>query len=175
MTFYEVLSWSVENKIGDLAGLAGVAISLVGFVFTLIGVFKSKNAAQRAEEAAKSTRESIRLLDTVVDFSAAISILEDIKRLHRRNEWNLLPERYSAIRKILITLRSSGQPLSDAHSAAIQSALANLRDIEAQVERAVGNYAALKPAKFNSVISTDIDNLVTVLNELKVSRSGGLR
>jgi hypothetical protein len=136
-TFWQVLTWSDANHLGDLSGILGVFISLIGFLITIIGVYKSQGAAERAEKAAKSTRESIQLLNSVVDFSAAISILEEIKRLHRREDWLLLPDRYASIRKLLISLRSSGPRLSDEQSTVIQTALANLRSIEEQVERAM--------------------------------------
>jgi hypothetical protein len=138
-----------------------------------VGVFKSKNAAQRAEEASRQTRESIRLLDTVVDFSAAIAILEEIKRAHRQEQWVLLPDRYAAIRKLLILLRASNAELSNSQKSVIQGALTNLSDIERAVERGLVNPASLKPARFNAVLSTDVDNLLTVLAELKATRSGG--
>ena len=168
-----LLTWVVDHHIGDLASIAAVAISVVGFLVTIIGVMKSKNAAQRAEEAANNTQESIRLFDTVVDFSAAISILEEIKRMHRQKSWSLLPDRYATIRKLLISLRSSGEKLTEAQSAIIQNALVNLRTIETQVEKSFGNVEGLKPARFNALISDDIDNLVTVLSELKSTRVGG--
>ena len=173
MTWRAILDWIGENRVGDLVGILGLFVSLIGFFITIVGVTRSQGAARRAEEAAKATRDSIRLLDTVMDFSAAISTLEEIKRMHRRSEWNLLPDRYSTIRKLLITLRSSGQELSDTHSAAIQAALTNLRDIETQVEKSATNQTSLKAAKFNSLISADIDNLLAVLNELKAAKSGG--
>jgi hypothetical protein len=169
----QFLTWVSGNKIGDLASIAGVVISLVGFAVTIWGVIRSKDAATRAEQAAKDTRDKIRLLDTVVDFSAAISTLEEVKRMHRSNEWALLPERYAAIRKLLISLRTSGPPLTDEQNVTIQGALANLREMEAHVERARESQTVPKSAKFNVLVSTDIDNLLTVLNELKVARTGG--
>jgi hypothetical protein len=169
----QFISWVTDNKIGDLASIAGVLISVVGFAVTIVGVARSQGAAKRAEQAAKETRDKIRLLDTVVDFSAAISILEEVKRMHRSSEWALLPERYATIRKHLITLRTNGPRLTDEQNVTIQTALANLREMEAQVERARENQTMPKSAKFNMLISTDIDNLITVLNELKAARTGG--
>lgn len=168
-----LLTWIIDHRLGDLASIVGLAVSLVGFLITIVGVFKSKGAAQRAEEAARETRESIRLLDTVVDFAGAIAILEEIKRMQRQRSWVLLPDRYATIRKLLISLRSSGQKLTDEQSAVIQSALANLRTIETQVERSLDNADTLKPAKLNALVSDDIDKLLTVLGELRAARVGG--
>ena len=172
-TWHLLLGWITDHHIGDLASVAGVAISVIGFLVTIIGVFKSQGAAERAEQAAKETRESIRLLDSVVDFSSAISTLEEIKRMHRQGNWALLPDRYATIRKLLIALRNSGEALTDAQGAVIQSALVNLRSIEAQVERSLRNADTLKPARFNALISDDVDNLVAVLTQLKSSKVGG--
>jgi hypothetical protein len=170
--YLQFLGWIVENHVGDLAGIAGVIISIVGFTVTVVGVMRSRTAAERAESASRETRDSIRLLEAVVDFAAAISILEEIKRLHRKAEWSLLPDRYAHIRKLLITLKATNIDLNDSQKTIIQSALANLYSIEAAVERALANPAQLKAARFNALITTDVDNLLTVLNELKAKKIG---
>jgi len=38
-----------DDKVGDVASIAGVLISLVGFAITIVGVVRSKAAADRAE------------------------------------------------------------------------------------------------------------------------------
>jgi hypothetical protein len=166
-----ILAWIGDYRIGDLASIAGVVISVIGFAATVTGVIKSKNAAQRAEEAARATRENIRLLDTVVDFAAAIALLEEIKRLHRTSQWALVPDRCAAIRKLLITLRASNSDLTDRQQTVIQAALTNLLDIEFAIERASANTETLRPAKFNAVLSQDIDQLLAIFVELKSSKS----
>ena len=167
------LEWMVTNHIGDLSGVVGILISIVGFVVTLIGVMKSKTAAQRAEVAAQATRDSIQLLNTVGDFSSAISALEEIKRLHRTAEWALLPDRYAALRKILVVLRNTNMVLSGEQQASLQNALTNLYAVETAVERALEGRVAIKAAKFNVVLSRDIDALLAALVELQNTHSGG--
>ena len=83
-----------------------------------------------------------------------------------------LPDRYSAIRKLLISLRASSPDLSDAHKATIQAALLNLHDIELAVEKGLDNPSSLKSAKFNAVLSEDLDGLTAALAELKAAKSG---
>jgi hypothetical protein len=166
------LSWMEANRIGDLSGIAGISISLIGFTVTVIGMLRSKSAAERAEKAARETRDAIRLLDTVVDFSTAISTLEEIKRLHRQANWALLPDRYASIRKVLVILRSSNLMLTDPQQTVVQEALANLYSIETTVERALAGQTLPKTPKINAIISSDIDRLLTVLAELKASKIG---
>jgi hypothetical protein len=168
----QLLSWIRNYQVGDLASIAGVAISLVGFAITVIAVRKSRSAAQAAAQAARDTASKIRLLESVVDFSAAIAILEEIKRLQREKLWMHLPDRYATIRKLLITLRGTNSNLNDGQESVVQRAVTNLRDMEEAVERFLGGGAAVKAPKFNSIISQDVDDLLAVLIELKAAQGG---
>lgn len=114
------LNFLKDNQIGDLTGILGLFISFIGFSVTLIGVFKSKASSERAEKAAKSARDHIIFFDTVVDFTSAITILEEIKRHHRQEQWVLLLDRYSMIRKLLISLKASNVDLNDDQKTIIQ-------------------------------------------------------
>lgn len=167
------LTWLKDNQIGDLTGLLGLAISLIGFAATLIGVFRSKAAAERAEQAARSARESIRLFETIVDFSAAIAMLEDIKRGHRQGQWLQLLERYAAIRKVLVTLRAGTIGLTASQRTAVQATLTNLAAIETAVEESLDDPETLRSASFNRTVSQDIDRLLGVLIEIKNAQAGG--
>lgn len=159
-------------KARDLAGtwadVSGFVIAVFGFGATLIGVRKSRNAAIAAQQAAQATRDSIRLLETIVDFSTAVAVLEDIKRAHRETGISsTLPERYATIRKQLIVLKASRVKLSDDQLVVIQNAVANLSTMEEHIEKALANKSGFPVAKYNSVISRDIDRLVDVLTALK--------
>jgi hypothetical protein len=172
--FVDFLNWLKTNNLASTwSDVSGFVIAIVGFSATLIGVFRSKRAAVLAQQAAQSARDSIRLFDAITNFSTAISILEEIRRIHRQNDPGALlglPDRYSTIRKHLILLRASPMVLDDAQHAAIQNALVNLADIEKRVERALASKNAINPAKINAIISDDIDNLLVVLTELKVDQ-----
>jgi hypothetical protein len=167
------LGFVAANKVGDLASIAGVLISVIGFGFTVVGVFQSRNAAERAETAARAARDTIRLFDMVVDFTEAISNLEDIKRAHRSGQWAMLPDRYAAIRKLLITLRTSNPSLTEDQNVVIQEALANLRLHETHIEKGLAAGASPNAVKLNAAVSRDIDQLVQLLTELKMAKTGG--
>lgn len=166
------LAWLRDNQIGDLTGVIGLAISVFGFAATLVGVYKSKTAAERAEQAAKSVRESIRFFETVVDLSGVIAMLEDIKRGQRQEQWLLLLDRYAAIRKVLVTLRSANIDLTPEQQSVIQAALINISAIEHTVETGLKDPERLQSARFNRVVSREIDRLQTVLVEIKNSQTG---
>ena len=81
--------WIINNSVGELASVAGVIISLIGFAATLWNVGRSKNAAQKAEEAAIEAQSSARLFDTVADASKALSMMDEVVRLNRAGEWKV--------------------------------------------------------------------------------------
>jgi ABC-type protease/lipase transport system fused ATPase/permease subunit len=166
------LSWAVDNHIGDLASIAGLIVSIVGFLITIYNVMRSRKAAERAKEAAQKAVSSIRSFEAVVDLSSIIGMLEEIKRTQRSNQWALLPDRYASLRKTLISLRQS-HDLAEQHSAVIQSTIVNLRDIEDAVEKALPDAPTKSYARFNALLSNNIDDLVRVLAELKLSETGG--
>ena len=94
-----IIQWITENHVGDLASIAGIFITIIGFCVTLWNVWRSRSAAERAEMAANEARRMIRSYETVAEFSSAITLMEEIKRLHRSRQLDMLPDRYSALRK----------------------------------------------------------------------------
>jgi hypothetical protein len=68
---------------GDLSSIVGLFLAIIGFGFTLWGVWRSKSAAEAARDAAQKAKDAIVHLQTIMDFSAAIIMMEEIKRLHR--------------------------------------------------------------------------------------------
>jgi hypothetical protein len=167
--FLDILA---EHRLGDLTGVIGLAVTIVGFAFTLVNVVRSREAAEKALIAAESARSDIRNFETVVDFAGAIALLEEIKRSHRQNEWALLPDRYAALRKTLIGIRKSRPDLSDQHATVVQGAIATLAQIERAVEKALPDVPPNSHVKFNSLLSTNIDDLTGVLTELKFAETG---
>lgn len=153
---------------GDLASVFGVAVSLVGFVYTLKQVTRSKEAAQRAEQAALSTRAKILMADTVMDLSSAIAMMEEIKRLHRNGEWNQLPDRYSALKTLLISIRTSSGKLSAEHSTSLLSSVQHFNDIEQRVERALARgKTPSNVSRLNEIVSLQLDRTHEILAVLK--------
>lgn len=165
------LNWIAENRVGDFASIAGVIISVIGFVLTVYNVVRSREAAELAQRAAQSTRDSIETFETVIDLSSVIGMLEETKRAHRNHQWAALPDRYAILRKTLIAVRQSHK-LSDRQAAVLQGAIANLRDMEQAVERLLPDVPKDTYPKFNALLSENIDELTGVLAEIKFAETG---
>jgi hypothetical protein len=168
----QLLLWlRLHDLASTWADVSGFFIGIIGFWITIATVRKSKNAAVAAQQAAQSAKDSIQFFDAIQDFSTAIAILEEIKRVQRGTGISeTLPDRYATIRKQLIMLKSSSIRLTEEHLATIQNAIANLSTMENLIEKALETKGPFPIAKYNTVISADIDKLVEVFTFLKANQ-----
>jgi hypothetical protein len=163
-TQVDTLTKLVRDHWGDLASVAGVLISIIGFVITITSVVRSKRAAQRVEEAVQDVRRSILQSDTVMELSQAVTIMEEIKRLHRTLVWGPLPDRYSTLRRLLISIRSANPQLRDEHLAALQGSILQFTQIEKKVERSLATGSSPpNVALLNEIVSEQADRMNEVL------------
>jgi hypothetical protein len=167
------MQWLTDYYIGDLASLPGVAISIVGFLVTVWNVRRSKSAAERAELAANDARRMIRGYEALSDFSAAIAIMEEIKRFHRIGQIDPLLDRYAALRKVPIEVRKMSPSVNQAMDQTIQSAITTLGTIESVVERSRAVGALPNFVRLNQLLSREIDQLHAVFIDMKLSDGSG--
>ncbi|QQS36833.1 MAG: hypothetical protein IPM56_02415 [Ignavibacteriales bacterium] len=157
-----------KYSLGDLASIFGLIITIIGFVITFIKVRQSKNAAELAQVISLKLREDLQRTDTVIEFSAAIISMDEIKRLHRQRAWEILPERYTSLRKSLISIKSSNDKLSIEQMRKLQSAIQNLKSIEEQVDFAIIHKKEPDNVdKLNKIIALQADKLTEVLIEIR--------
>lgn len=164
-----ILKFIADYRIGDLSSIFGLFISLVGFAFTIWGIMRTKKAAEAAKESALQVQNDLRKLDIIMEFSAAITMMDEIKRHHRGENWHILPDRYSAMRKKLITIKSTYNDLTENQKKVLQSAINQFKSMETTVEKALGKKTSPNNrAKFNEIISNESDKLNEVLSEIKI-------
>jgi hypothetical protein len=114
------------------------------------------------------------LFDTVQELASAVAALEEVKRLHRERAWDKLPERYSALRKSLITIRRSHAALSENQQTRVQRAIAFLAAMEKRVERSLDNQQPIERiARFNELASVHVTELHELLLEIRL-QSGAM-
>jgi hypothetical protein len=167
-TMEELLEQISKRHLGDAASIIGLLVALIGFSFTLFGVWRSKKAAEMAQEEVRSVKQAIARSSTIADFSAAVTTMNEIKRLHRAEAWVILPDRYAALRNMLISIRSTNPDLQVEYRTAIQSALQQFSAIEKTVERSLAsNKPPTNRAKLNEIVSVQVDRLIEILEEIK--------
>nr|CDQ33967.1 hypothetical protein BN993_03418 [Virgibacillus halodenitrificans] len=174
--FSRINEWVVSNSIGDYSSVIGLLISLVGFAITICVAISSRNAAQQAREAVKSVKFNLRRGETVSDFSSALATMDEIKRVHRAEyiQYELLAERYSELRKLLVVIKSENPVITEDDNILIQDAITQLGAFERLIddELSLGNRGreanpAIKAPKHNKLLLLHIDNIHTILVRLK--------
>lgn len=164
----EIIKYMIDNNLGDLASILGLIIAVIGFAITIIGVWKSKSAADSATDAANQAREAISRTETIANFSSAVTAMEEVKRLHRADAWEVMPDRYASLRKTLITILTNHKNLTDEHKASIRSAVTQFRELENSVENYLANKkTSPNSAKLNKLVTSQIDKLDEVLHFIK--------
>jgi hypothetical protein len=158
-----VVQYILDNRVGDWASIIGLLVSLVGFVATLVNVRRSRSAADQARLAAQETRRDISKSNMLGTLAAAMLAMEEIKRVHRRKVWDILPDRYSELKKALISVKGANLGLSVAQTTAIQNAVQHLANFERLVERALANNTEPDVAKINGILSDQVASLQEIL------------
>ena len=152
----------------DLFSVVGFPLGLIGFGLTLWMIRQSKNAAVAARNAALKTKEILTHSDTIALISAAVTAMNEIKRLHRVSAWHILPDRYAELRKLLISVRGANANLSRAHASVLQGTIQHFSTIEDEVEKALASsQTPNNQASLNKIISTQGDKLQQMLEEMK--------
>jgi hypothetical protein len=149
---------------GAIASVVGLGLTIIGFVVTIIGVWRSKAAAEQAQRAAESTRTSLAHYDAIADLSSAAAIMDEIKRLQRHGAWTVLPDRYGDLRRKLVALKGSPAQLSHEQRLVLQGTIETFADLERKVERSISTGSSPpNPAKLNDIVSAELDEVHAVL------------
>jgi len=145
---------------GDWASGIGLVITLVTFYIIRRNVLKAKHISTQV-------RKDISIHNSVIDFSSALSTMEDIKEFHRKNAWDILPAKYSVLRSTLITVRETNPSMSEENKKTIQDAITVLRNTEGMIEKILQNRTEPPDVpRLNRSISSHIDKLRPLLINL---------
>ena len=160
----DFLKWLHDGNWDSAASVLGVFISILGFALTLIQVARSKNAAERAEEAVADARKDLALQSVAIDLTTLTADIEEMKQLHRLGYWKVMPIRYGAVRRKLIGIRANAQTLTRAQKSSILGIIEQFKDIEQVVEEAItSDQPPTDVAGLNKLASEQVDKLTEVL------------
>ena len=164
----KIMEFMARGDVGSIASVLALGLSVIGFSFTIWSVIRSKRAAEAAREASIAVRSSLARTDIVAECSTAIAILEEIKRLHRIPAWQPLPDRYSALKRSLILIRTANPKLSDDHQTKIQKAVSHLTALEDVIENVIAKGAeAPDVPRLNKIVSKQVEALAEILGDIR--------
>ena len=167
-TFFFVLNSFITGGFGDWSSVLGLIVGIVGFMITIITIFKVKSASEQGKIAAEQARDQIKHVDTISELSSIISFLSEVKWLQRHDGWEVLPEKYSRIRCSLIVIKTGNKAISEIQSQSIQGTIQILAQIEKKIEESMAaDSIPNNIARLNTTISKQIDKLQQILSEIK--------
>ena len=152
-----------------LAAQWGNLLSGAGLAITIWLAMRAKTAAEQARDAALQMKNRMATLDTLSEVSGAIELMGEIKTLQRLRAWDLVLDRYGNLRRRLVRIEQSNQVTSESHRTQIVASLGQFRIIERKIESARGTRRndGIDSAKFNDVVSKQIDSLESVMIAIK--------
>lgn len=169
----------MEN-LGSAASIIGLVVSIIGFIITIQRARQAKTASEEARDAVEDVRSRFAMNNIVRDLSTAINVIDEIKRLQRLRSWQLLPDRYSDLRRKLAAVKSFEDILDDGEMTILQKSMIQAKQIEMKIEGALDEMVEgnpLVPSKLNKLLSTELDSLYSLLVSLqnRIGVSDGLR
>ncbi|NQD80919.1 hypothetical protein HP436_12105 [Pseudomonas sp. CrR14] len=147
----------------------GLLITMAGFAITIYQLWKTRAAAESATFAAKEARRIVFQAGVIANFSSAVTAMEELKRLQRAGAWEIMPDRYSSLRKMLISIIGADNSMTDQHRKLVQSSISQFREIEGLIEEFISSNKdnPPDPAKLNKIITQQLDKLDEVLAFIK--------
>ncbi len=150
-----------QNIITFYVTIAGLAATLIGFSITIYNVRKTRRLSQQI-------RKDIRRVDTVAEFSTFIAGISELKILQRKGAWEILPDKYSSLRKTLISIKELNPDMKDEHKKIMQSAISNLNALESEIEASNCNMTSPPEASsLNKTLSKQVDKLQPIFIQIK--------
>jgi Co/Zn/Cd efflux system component len=150
---------------GDIANTASVA----GFIFAICTLLRIKRTGEQVKAATIEIRERLTRTNSVAEFAAAVQIVEEIKRLHRIGAWETSLDRYSAVRRLLVSIQESSSKITEAQRTVLASSIEQFRVMEQTVERARSRNPPGDPdlARLNKTASKILDELNSVMISIR--------
>lgn len=168
----EVFNFIQNNHLGDFVSIVGFVITLIGFGVTIYNLRKTRTASELATIAVTNIRKDLKKVDTVAHLSSILTEMEEIKRLHRTENNEQLPEKYSKLRASLIFIKNDNNALAEEDYKILQSAIVQLRAFEKNLDNALyankdTRVSQINISKLNVLTSNHIDKLQEVLIRVK--------
>ncbi len=99
----------------------------------------------------------------------AIAIMDEIKRLHRANAWEIVPDRYSALRRLLVSVQNLNPDLTPEQRTILGGTIVQFRTMENKVEnaRAANRDDDLDFAGLNKIVTKQLDDVEKVMLSIR--------
>lgn len=160
--------WELANQWSIIVSLIGFPLGLIGLIFTFFEAHRSASASHSAQAAVRNFRRDLTRLTTISDFSKAISLVAEIKRLLLQQHLPPLVDRLSEMRGLLIAIRGANPDMTEAEKSVFQGCIVNSSQIENLVVQSQAGGDAVDIPAVTQTVSADADSLHEILTQMKV-------
>ena len=127
---------------GDLSSVAGFIFAIAGLVWAGIQSKKARSSAEAAEEATIETRNAIGRHLLIIDLQQSISLIQQLKFLHRDGHWRVSLAHYQTLREMISAIVHQSKQSESELRERLLEATASITVMERQVEAWVVHGAA---------------------------------
>lgn len=147
----------------------GNIATVLGFVITIWTLARTKTAAVAARDAAEATKSQVSRIDTMSECAAAIAVMDEIKRLDRAEAWEIVPDRYSALRRLLVSVQQLNPDLTPEQRTILGGTIVQFRTMENRIEfaRAANRNDELDFARLNKIVTRQLDDVQKVMLSIR--------
>ncbi|NYZ61801.1 hypothetical protein [Luteimonas deserti] len=148
----------------EIVSLVSATLTLAGLVLAIVEARRARVASISAENAAKAARDASLRSAAVLDLSATIKALSEIKSLHRAAALEVLPARYEALRHSLTAMRQVRLFSETDVQKSMQSLITRLAGIERIIDQGVTveDFKSQVP-RINAQITRAMDDMQAVM------------
>lgn len=151
-------------KTMDIVSLVSGALTLIGVLLALVEARRARVASVSAEAAAKAARDASLRSAAVIDLSATIKALSEIKSLHRAAALEVLPARYEALRNSLTSMRQLSIFSEEDTQRSVQGLITRLAGVERILDQGISvEEFRLQVPRINSQITKAMDEMQAVM------------
>ena len=136
--------------------------------FAVWHLVRTRKAAEASRKAAADLTQKFANYDAAAACSAAVAIIQEIRNYQRNDLWDLLPDRYSRLRNLIIQIRGANPNLDSESKKELQSVLSQIVNLSEIAEKA--QHKPLSKAmivRLNTTISKQADRVSEVLVQLR--------
>ncbi|WP_295819848.1 hypothetical protein [uncultured Deinococcus sp.] len=154
------------QRLPDWLSIIGLPLSIFGFYYAINGITSAKRAAELAREAADNAKRSVINFTSVREMSLLISLLEDLKQIHRSQQYDRAFDRYDKALNLLSSIKNI-EWLSEADKTTLQQSSTMIRVIEREVEANRDNTSQINITNINGLISDGLVDLRSVMYSME--------
>ena len=153
------------GTVGNIASLAGLAVSLLGLGFAILPLRKLRGEKRAAREASESAERAVRRDLTISELASLREKAQELKEAHRQGDRRGAFVGYRDVRSGFVSIELGHPDLTDGLLEQIRTALSAITEMERYTDSIEGTLPLERVSEFNQTLSNLYTDLITELQK----------